>query len=222
MKALDLYSCAGGATRGLQLAGFHVTGVDIAPQPRYIGDAFICADALSLTPTFLASFDLVWSSPPCQALSAMRHLHNAREHLNLIPATRELLKATGRPYVIENVEDARPHLIDPILLCGTIFELEAEGRELQRHRLFETSFPVTAPACVHSGRPVLGVYGGHVRDRRRPTGKNHASGSNLSIAVGREAMRMPWATGAEISEAIPPAYAEYIARQFLRSRSLAA
>jgi DNA (cytosine-5)-methyltransferase 1 len=218
LSALDLYCCAGGVSRGLIDAGFHVTGIDIVHQPRYVGERFICADVLSLTPEFLRSFDFVWSSPPCRALSTMRHVHNAKPHLNLIPQTRELLQTAGRPYVIENVEDARPHLRNPILLCGTMFDLGAAGRELQRHRLFETSFPVAAPSCVHSGRPVLGIYGGHVRDRRRPKGKNHVSGSNLPITVGREAMRMPWATGQELSEAVPPAFAEYIARQWLRGR----
>lgn len=98
------------------------------------------------------------------------------------------------------------------MLCGTGFGLGARGRELQRHRLFETSFPVAAPACQHSGRPVLGIYGAHVRDRRRPVGKNHVSGSNLPISVGREAMQIDWMTSAELSEAIPPAYSRYVAR----------
>ena len=219
LRAADLYCCAGGASHGLQSAGFHVTGVDINPQPNYCGDVFIQADVLALDPAFLADFDFVHASPPCQALSSMRHVHNAKQHLNLIPATRALLKASGKPYVIENVEGAREWLIDPILLCGTMFNLRAEGRELQRHRLFETSFPITAPPCRHSGGKVLGVYGGHVRDRQRPQGLNHVSGSNLSITVGREAMGMPWATGQELSEAIPPAYAEYIARQFLQAQA---
>jgi DNA (cytosine-5)-methyltransferase 1 len=130
MRALDLYSGAGGASRGLQDAGFHVTGVDIISQPRYVGDRFIHADALSLDLAFLQTFDFVWSSPPCQALSTMRHVHNAKPHLNLIPATRALLKASGKPYVIENVEGAREWLVDPIMLCGTSFALEAAGREL--------------------------------------------------------------------------------------------
>ena len=217
LRAIDLFCCSGGASRGLQLAGFHVTGVDIDPQPRYIGDRFIQADVLSLDPALLADFDLIWASPPCQALSAMKALHNAKPHLNLIPQTRELLKASGRPYIIENVVGAREHLIEPVMLCGTTFGLGAADRELQRHRLFETSFPIEAPACRHSGRPVLGIYGGHVRDRRRPQGENHVSGSNLPITVGCEAMGMPWASGQEISEAIPPAYSEHLARQFLRS-----
>ena len=97
MKALDLYCGAGGATRGLQQAGFHVTGVDLYPQPNYIGDRFIQADVLSLSPDFIRGFDLIHASPPCQALSTMRHVRNAKPHLNLIPDTRALLKAAGRP-----------------------------------------------------------------------------------------------------------------------------
>ena len=87
-KALDLYSGAGGATRGLQDAGFAVTGVDIVSQPRYVGDRFICADVLLLTAEFIASFDFVWSSPPCQFHSATKVLHNAKPHLNLSRHTR--------------------------------------------------------------------------------------------------------------------------------------
>jgi DNA (cytosine-5)-methyltransferase 1 len=220
VRALDLFCGAGGATRGLMGAVFHVTGVDIFPQPHYCGDAFIQGDATQLRPAEISGFDLLWASPPCQAHSMMKQIHNAHEHADLIASTRALLKASGRPYVIENVVGAP--LVDQFMLCGSSFALEAAGRELRRHRLFETSFPVTAPLCCHRGRPVLGVYGAHVRDRRRPPGVNHVSGSNLPIAVGREAMQIDWMTGEELSEAIPPAYAEFVARAFLRSRKAAA
>ncbi len=46
-RALDLFCKAGGVTKGLQRAGFHVTGVDIESQPRYCGDAFIRGDAIA-------------------------------------------------------------------------------------------------------------------------------------------------------------------------------
>ena len=204
LRALDLYSGAGGASRGLMDAGFSVTGVDIAPQPNYCGHRFIQADVLALSVDFIASFDFAWASPPCQALSAMRRLHNARPHLNLIPQTRALLKASGRPYTIENVEEARWALIDPVRLCGSSFGLEAAGRELRRHKLFEISgFRVVAPQCAHTDRPVLGIYGGHVRDRRRPAGANHQYGSNLPISVGREAMGVEWMTGAKFKSVDP-------------------
>jgi DNA (cytosine-5)-methyltransferase 1 len=221
MNALDLYCCAGGATRGLQQAGVHVVGVDIKSQPRYCGDEFIRRDVLALKPEFLNAFDFIWASPPCQALSEMKVLHNAKPHLNLIPQTRALLIAGGKPFCIENVRGARSHLINPFMLCGTSFGLGARGRELKRHRLFETNFPVVAPTCRHSGRKVLGIYGGHVRDRQRDAGKNHRSGSNLPISVGREAMEIDWMSGAELSEAIPPAYSRFIRRGVLeRSNQL--
>ena len=95
-----------------------------------------------------------------------------------------------------------------------------EGWRLERHRLFETSFPVTAPACQHDDRPVCGVYGGHFRDRRRDQGANHRSGSNIPRELGFRAMGIPFGamTTAEISDAIPPSYARFIVQQFLNSR----
>ena len=216
LRALDMFCGAGGASRGLQLAVFHVTGVDLEAQPHYIGDAFIQGDALKLAPELLASFDLIWASPPCQAHTALKVLHNAHKHPDLVAATRAILIASGRPYVIENVVGAP--LVNLIMLCGTSFDLQApNGAQLQRHRLFEASFPIVAPLCAHDKtRPTIGIYGGHFRDRRRPTGANHQSGSNFSVDDGRAAMQTPWMTVGEISQAIPPAFSEYIARQFFR------
>jgi DNA (cytosine-5)-methyltransferase 1 len=217
MKALDLYCGAGGATRGLQQASFHVVGIDLYPQPNYIGDRFIQADVLSLSPDFLRTFDFIWSSPPCQALSTMRHVHNAKPHLNLIPTTRALLKAAGKPFVIENVEGARAHLHSPTRLCGSMFGLRAPSGELRRHRLFETSFLLTAPSKCRHGKPTIGVYGAHNRDRRRPSGTNHKSGSNWPWEHGFIAMGVPIGsmTLAELSESIPPAYSRFVAEASL-------
>jgi DNA (cytosine-5)-methyltransferase 1 len=219
MRALDLFAGGGGATRGLQRVGFHVVAVDVAPQPHNPADRFIQADALKLTVEFIRGFDFVWASPPCQAHSSMRVLHNAKRHVDLISPTRDLLAASGVPYAIENVVGAP--LINPIMLCGTMFGLETPcGAELQRHRLVEASFPILAPACQHRpGANVIGIYGGHYRNRRRAAGSNHKPGTDFSPADARVAMGVSWAvTGDELSQAVPPAYSEFIARAWLEGR----
>lgn len=217
-RLLDLFCGAGGATKGYQEAGFYVVGVDIVPQPNYCGDEFWQADALTYMDWFCGDdpapdrncctghreFAAIHASPPCQAFTALKDMHNARKHADLLTPTRERLVATGLPYVIENVPGAP--MIEPITLCGSAFGLEAEDAQLRRHRLFEMSFPAMAPPCAH-GRAsrVIGVYGGHRRDRRRVP-----NAVDFSADAGRQAMGIDWMTGEELSQAIPPAYTEYI------------
>jgi DNA (cytosine-5)-methyltransferase 1 len=214
MAALDLYCGAGGATRGLQQAGFRVVGADLRTQPDYCGDVFVQADALEYLKTAnLSQFDFIWASPPCQKFTALRHAPGTKTHLDLIAPTRALLERSGKPYCIENVVGAP--LIDPMTLCGSMFALRTpDGAELRRHRLFEASFLLHAPSACRHGGPVVGVYGAHVRDRRRPTGSNHRSGSNRPWADAFLAMGVPIGsmTLAELSEAIPPAYSRFVAQ----------
>lgn len=146
-------------------------------------------------------------------------------HPDLITPTRPLLQRSGKPWVIENVEGAKKYLIDPVMLCGTSFGLETppyrtapNGFELQRHRLFEVSgFKVSAPPCRHSGRPTIGVYGGHCRNRQRDAGENHRSGSNLPLEFGFAAMGVPLGsmTLTSLCDGIPPTYSRFIAEAFL-------
>jgi DNA (cytosine-5)-methyltransferase 1 len=225
-RLLDLFCKAGGAARGYADAGFEVVGVDIEPQPRY-PFAFVQADALALDRRFLSFFDAIHASPPCQAHTSMKTMHNAKEHANLIPATRALLQASGLAYIIENVEGAKAHLIQPVRLCGTMFGLGIDDAELRRHRLFETSFPIPlAPPCQHGGRDVVGVYGGHIRNRRRArTIGIYGEGArdsrrkfdkgvpDFTTDQGRVAMGIDWMTTAELSQAIPPAYTEWLGWQ---------
>ncbi len=222
LKALDLFCGAGGATKGLQRAGFYVVGVDIKPQPRYCGDEFHQADAMTFA---LNGYDFIWASPPCQAFTALKSMWNAREHPELVDPIRERLMETGTPYVIENVPGA-PLMRGSILLCGTMFRLRTadDAAELRRHRYFETSIPMPLrPPCMH-GQVVVGVYGGHGRDRRRSVnvfghagGKSRRDGTQqFSTQKRREVMGIDWMTGAELSQAIPPAYSEFIGKQAIQ------
>lgn len=230
-RLLDLFCCAGGATKGYQRAGFHVTGVDIEPQPHYCGDRFIQGDALEYLAAHGHEYDAIHASPPCQEYSAMRKGRwQDRQHPDLIGPVRELLKQTGKPYIIENVEGAP--LKYSIFLCGTMFGLQTpEGSQLRRHRLFETSFPIRVQFgeklyCRHNNGSAIGVYGGG-RDvaRRRPATIGvwgHAGGASqrdgldhYGIDARRQVMGIDWTNGDELSEAIPPAYTEFLGKHLM-------
>lgn len=198
MRALDLFCCAGGASAGLVAAGYDVTGVDIDPQPEY-PFRFVQADALTFP---LGGFDLIWASPPCQRYSMYsRNLGTSVNFPDLIAPMRERLRASGSLFIIENVIGAP--LICPALLCGTMF-----GLKLLRHRLFETNFHVLPmlPSCSHKGTEIP-VYGNGT-----PQWHRQQFGRNVSVAEKRAAMGIDWMSGRPLSQAIPPAYAEYLGR----------
>ena len=208
MRLLDLYCKAGGASKGYQLAGFEVVGVDIKKQKRYPYE-FIQADCLELMKDmeFLKSFDVIAASPPCQTHSITQHLRNAQgrstDKVDLIPQTREALIASGKPYVIENVPGAP--LIEPIQMCGSYF-----GLKVRRHRKFESNLPIVGSPCKHKeqGKPV-GVYGS-MKDEI-PKGGHTAK----TIEEAREAMGIDWMIWGELVEAIPPIYTQEIGKQLL-------
>ncbi len=211
MRALDLFCCAGGATKGLQQAGFHVTGVDIRPQPRYCGDVFHQDDAMAWLRgerESLASFDLIWASPKCQGHSSITRTGGNMQHEIQLPGVLDILRAQSVPYIVENVEGARPFMRDSLLLCGTMF-----GLPIIRHRLFEANPPIYfAPASCGHLRPV-------VKHGRRPDRFLHyaaATGHFSDVAFVREAMQIDWMTQAELSQAIPPAYSKFLAEQVLQ------
>lgn len=158
------------------------------------------ADALTFD---LAGFDLIHASPPCQRFSTMTRRWNRQEdHPDLVAVTRDLLRASGAAYVIENVPGAP--LENPATLCGSMF-----GLPLRRHRCFETSFPVLAPSCNHAGQGrIVGVYG-------NPGGSSKRDGIKFaSFDEWKLAMEIDWMIVAELAEALPPAYTAFLAGQF--------
>lgn len=226
MRVLDLFCGEGGAGAGYRHAGATlVVGVDLKPTRRYPGALFIRGDVLELDVEFIRQFDLVHASPPCQFGTAMRHAPNAKGeagHPNLIPATRRLLQAAGVPYVIENVAAVKSHLIDPIMLNGFMFKLGAttstgQRFHLDRERWFETSWGLAAPDWAWERKaPVIGMYGGHVRNRSAAHGGRGTvdfPGEDRP-ALARQAMGMSWATMNGMSEAIPPAMTCFIGLEF--------
>ncbi len=232
---LDAYCCKGGAARGYQRAGFHVTGVDIEPQPGYAGDRFIQGDAIEYVREHGHRFDVIHASPPCQADNPLVVGTNggAGGHVSWLDRTRDVLNRVGVPYVIEQPA-GRHSLRRDLKLCGEMFpetrpawndhgDLIKYG--VQRHRYFElggwtTSGPHTVHHCRkgHRGRirgwrygeyfdgPYVAVYG--------------EGGGKASVIEAQAAMGIDWMNNlCDLAEAIPPAYTCWIGEQFLKGRS---
>jgi DNA (cytosine-5)-methyltransferase 1 len=197
-RLLDLFCGAGGAAMGYARAGFDVTGVDIRPQPHY-PFTFIRADALQFVE--LDDFDLIHASPPCQRWTSAGEMWRqaGRQYPDLIAATWVRLQSCGIAYVLENVPGSP--LLDPVTLCGAMFP---ELRVI-RHRLFETSFRLTAPEHRRHPRNAVGVYG--------HPGKKTGMAVAGSVADWRAAMGdVDWMTGDELAQSVPPAYTAYVGR----------
>jgi DNA (cytosine-5)-methyltransferase 1 len=209
-RLLDLFCGAGGCSVGYARAGFEVVGVDIAPQPNYPFE-FIQRDVMTLEmwEDVPANFDAIHASPPCQAYTTAKSIRG-REHPDLVAPTRELLNATGLPWVIENVPGA-PMRKD-LILCGSMFGLEHRGFGVRRHRWFEFSDPHLAPTLVHPcwhRLPPAYIYG-HGADN-----KHRAMYGKTSVRDWAALMGIDWMTRDELAQAIPPAYTELIGAQLL-------
>lgn len=226
---LELCACEGGMTAGLMAAGFDVIAVDsnrnrLAKNPArwsFVGDAF---DALAVMGDKVDGTAAGW---PCQPYTRGRAAHRAAgdgKWVRLIAAGRDAQQATGLPYVIENVEDARPELVDPIMLCGRQFGLGATDTDgtplvLDRHRLFEGGNGLTLTAPAHPPhditRQVAGAYGGARRDKVEARTIRKGGYVPKDLGVLRALLGNPWMTQQGLFEAIPQAYGEYVGRQMM-------
>jgi DNA (cytosine-5)-methyltransferase 1 len=196
-RLLDLFSGAGGAGMGYKWAGFDVTGVDIEHH-HYPPGEFYQADAVEFVKQYGHEFDAIHASPPCQRYSTMTRAASRDNHPDLVPVMRDLLVASGRPWVIENVVGSP--LLDPVRLCGS----------------FEASFAIPEVPCDHKAQgQAVGVYGNpERREYRRPDGSKRGRKAGTT-AEARTAMGIDWMEWHDLTEAIPPAYTEHIGRQLL-------
>lgn len=228
--ALDICCRKGGATKGLQRAGFHVIGVDIEPQPGYPGDEFFKEDGLQVLeemiecPGVWPRPDLIWQSWPCQEANTARNTNVKRgiadSHRQFIPEARELSDRIGIPYVIEQPTSSRKGTIRrDLTLCMDMFKGDMPPPWVMKHRSFEISgFTVPQPPHVkHAGR-VRGWRHGEYFDGPYVAAYGAGGGKGTAEEIAH-AMKIDWMTDRfDLCEAIPPAYSEYIGRAFLASR----
>jgi hypothetical protein len=222
-RLLDLMCGAGGCTKGYQQAGFYVVGVDVADQPNYCGDEFYRQDALTVLredwggtgggdvdpvafqtwreeigKLRLDRFDAIHASPPCQASANVTNWRGSQaNHPELIPETRSLLEASGLPWVIENVPEAK--IRADFLLCGSMF-----GLRVKRHRAFETNWPAPhlRTPCWHKHDDLAFEHKGE--------------------RAYADAMDCAWMTSREGRQAIPPAFTAFIGDALMREISAVA
>ncbi|POX54793.1 DNA methylase [Streptomyces sp. Ru71] len=213
---LDLFSCAGGAAMGYARAGFAVHGCDIADRPNYPflyhrGDALAYLARL-ITTGEIRRYAFVHASPPCQDQCSLTVGTNRSQgwggtHVDLVAPTRELLDATGLPYVIEQ-PNGRAEIRKDLTLCGEMF-----GLGVIRHRNFELGgWSIDRPPHVpHRGR-VRGWRHGRFYDRPYVAAYGNGGGKP-TVPELQAAMDVDWTdVREELTEAIPPAYSEHIGR----------
>lgn len=260
-KCLDNFAGEAGAGTGYHRAGYDVYAVDndtkrleLNPFPSHLGDVIevmtvlIAGGAVDFTHKdgrvewlTLADFSLIHNSPTCTGYSrgTVAIPDRLERYDRLIAITRALMLEAGLPYVIENVEDAAPELEDPILLCGRMFGLGAIDTDgtplvLDRHRLFESSEPLTAPehrkhdtttplpgavpcSCGITHVQVAGLYGGARRDKYIARHVRHGAYVPKDLGVQQTLAGTPWMSEKGVWLSIPPVYTEYLGLQLRAS-----
>ena len=204
-KLLDLFCCGGGASLGYEQAGFDVTGVDLEFQAHY-RHRFVQSDAIRYLLDHWQEFDIIHASPPCQAYStaSMQFRIAGKEYVDLIAATRDVLIATGKPYVIENVPGSP--LINPIMLCGAMF-----GMRTYRHRMFESNMNIVAPEHPdHKAKNAK--MGRRIKDDEFIQYVGHFSG----VKFVQQMTGLLWLNQYELAQSIPPQYTKHIGEQIIK------
>lgn len=215
MRLLDLFSGAGGCSVGYVRAGFtEVVGVDIEPHPDYPFE-LIVADAMDVLTdrAFLDTFDVAHASPPCPRYSIAGSIgsYDPADKPDLVSPVRDALQAWGGTWVMENVPGAP--MSAAVTICGWAMGL----RHIRRHRLFESNAFLMTPGCACPGGDTVSVFGHSGEDRRLSTiATTGRVQHHVQLETARRLMGVEWMTRRDdVSDAIPPAYTEYIGGQLI-------
>lgn len=200
---LELFCSAGGTAMGMHRAGFEVVGVDIAPQPNFPFE-FHQADAFEFLTEHGHEFDVIGAAPECRDHTPLTSVAGIRGTGWQLAEIKRRFAGLDKPWLIENVP-ASPLKAD-IVLCGGMF-----GLRTYRHRKFKSNVPLTAPAHPKHVIPTATKR----RRERWDAGWHVSITGDVGTYVGPEAMGIDWMTGNELSQAIPPVYAEHIGRQIM-------
>lgn len=186
---------------GYHRAGFEVVGADIKPQPHYPFE-FHQANALAYP---LKGFAVYHASPPCQ-LWAQGYNPYRNTYPDYISTIRDILIQHGGGYILENVP--RAPLRKDLVICGCQVGL----KHIRRKRVFEMNFPppTDLPKKHNHSHKSISVTG-----TGTPTGTWKSWGRSLKLSEFQEAMGIDWMSRKELSEAIPPAYTEYIGKYLM-------
>ena len=217
---LDLFCGAGGCSVGYHRAGFDVIGCDIAPSKRYpftcwSDDAMVVLDRLSCGKTHRGfkqrDFAAIHASPPCQMFSTATFCRPGIKHQDLLRPTLAALQQFDCPWVVENVEFSPTG--PAIVLCGLMF-----GLKVFRHRRFASNVFLWSPEHrSHRGHRIgvngmvcIAGHGSASSEIRKRTPADHRDKAAWQRASG-----IDWMTRDELSQALPPAYTEFLGRQLL-------
>lgn len=227
-KLLDLFCCAGGCSEGYRRAGFYPYGIDHKQQPHYpfqfiemdaleamsrliSGEALTFTDSRGLNEQTLdlSDFSAIHASPDCQGYSVSKSMKGTKGAEKIIPEVRQLLKKTGKLFVIENVLGSP--LINPIELSGMSF-----GLKIIRRRLFELNgfdiILIPSPRQVKNYRDEGYLPYHHGTSVKRGHLPNIWTKPRL-----QEAMGIDWMNIKEMTQAIPPLYIEFIGKHLMKA-----
>jgi len=244
-RLLDLFAGAGGAAMGYHRAGFEVVGVDIKPQPRYPFE-FHQADALTFPVQGFQAIHasppcqrystlrhLPWlkgreywdSIPPTRAFLQASGLPWLIENVEFAPLCGIILCGTmfGLPIYRHRRFEASFLLMAP---DHEKHQVHYPKRDIVDDdgvtRKVSDLSRVNASRSACGGQHILmrELYDrSHCKDdksRLNTWGETGIAGRHGGVALKRAAMGIDWMTGAELSQAIPPAYTEWIGRQLMR------